>query len=332
MKRIFGIFLPVGLILMLRLPVSAEGGAVTALSANAMESSVTVSGSTSGVNAAVAVQVLDGSGNVLAMESFVVMGNAFSGRLDSLVLTPGASYTVRAADYDGGTWKKTTATAAVPTFDPEDTSDNRSDDDSDGGAVPGAPQSVNERIDEARPGSTVTVTGVTTLSNGEMRKLAERANMTLVMEYTYEGKNYKVTIPAGKAVVNDIPWYGPLYLAAHYGNGAGADEAETVYTIKKSDTLTKIANANGITLTQLLEMNPDIKNPNRIYPGQKIVIKHNVQISVETGAAEYYKIQKGDYLYKIAAQNQITYAKLIDLNPGLAKQKFIFPGQKLRVK
>jgi LysM repeat protein len=45
-----------------------------------------------------------------------------------------------------------------------------------------------------------------------------------------------------------------------------------VYTIKKGDTLTKVAKANGLTLEELLTANPEIKNPNKVTQGQQIVI------------------------------------------------------------
>ena len=46
----------------------------------------------------------------------------------------------------------------------------------------------------------------------------------------------------------------------------------SVYTIKKGETLSKIATAHGITIEELLAANPSIKNPNRISEGQQIVI------------------------------------------------------------
>ena len=46
----------------------------------------------------------------------------------------------------------------------------------------------------------------------------------------------------------------------------------SIYTIKKGETLSKIATAHGITLDELLAANPTIKNPNRISEGQQIVI------------------------------------------------------------
>ncbi len=45
-----------------------------------------------------------------------------------------------------------------------------------------------------------------------------------------------------------------------------------LYTIKKGETLLKIANAHGVTLEALMAANPDIKNPNKISEGQQITI------------------------------------------------------------
>jgi LysM repeat protein len=45
-----------------------------------------------------------------------------------------------------------------------------------------------------------------------------------------------------------------------------------LYTIKKGETLSKIAKAHGITLEELLAANPTIKDPNKISEGQQIII------------------------------------------------------------
>ncbi len=45
------------------------------------------------------------------------------------------------------------------------------------------------------------------------------------------------------------------------------------YTVTKGDTLWGIAAKNGISLRKILAANPNIKNPDRIHVGQKIVIK-----------------------------------------------------------
>lgn len=45
------------------------------------------------------------------------------------------------------------------------------------------------------------------------------------------------------------------------------------YTVVRGDTLTNIAHRHGITLARLEAMNPQIKNPNLIYPGEKIRVR-----------------------------------------------------------
>ncbi len=44
------------------------------------------------------------------------------------------------------------------------------------------------------------------------------------------------------------------------------------YRVRKGDALSKIARANGVSLSQLIEANPQIKNPDLIYPDQVITI------------------------------------------------------------
>jgi nucleoid-associated protein YgaU len=46
----------------------------------------------------------------------------------------------------------------------------------------------------------------------------------------------------------------------------------TVYVVQKSDTLFKIAQRFGTTVAAILRVNPEIKDPNLIFPGQKILI------------------------------------------------------------
>lgn len=47
---------------------------------------------------------------------------------------------------------------------------------------------------------------------------------------------------------------------------------QTVYTVKKGDTLSKIAKNYKTTVAQLVKLN-NIKNPDLIYPGQKLKLK-----------------------------------------------------------
>lgn len=138
---------------------------------------------------------------------------------------------------------------------------------------------VNGQIKAAQPGSTVVMEkGVSALSNSIMQELLKKGDVSLRLEFTYEDEEYVIIIPAGKALDNDIPWYGPLYLAGQYGNNekvvalaipVTAAESK-IYEVQRGDSMNKIAAENNITLTELLTKNPDIKNPNKIHVGQKI--------------------------------------------------------------
>lgn len=57
-------------------------------------------------------------------------------------------------------------------------------------------------------------------------------------------------------------------------NAAGAKtDGVSAYTVKKGDTLWGIAGRYGVTLKTLIAWNPQIKNPNLIYPGEQVRVQ-----------------------------------------------------------
>lgn len=63
------------------------------------------------------------------------------------------------------------------------------------------------------------------------------------------------------------PWTG-----GQNRNTAADEPAAVVYIVKKGDTLWGIARRYGVALTALIAANPQIKNPNLIYPGDRVTI------------------------------------------------------------
>jgi lysozyme len=103
-------------------------------------------------------------------------------------------------------------------------------------------------------------------------------------------------------------------------------KAETfVYTVKAGDTLSEIAVRYNTTVQALQQLN-GIKNPNKIYVGQKIKIK---------GAASnnpvYYTVKPGDTLSGIAKKYGTTVRELVKMN-NIKNPNLIYVGQKIRIK
>lgn len=65
----------------------------------------------------------------------------------------------------------------------------------------------------------------------------------------------------------------PRYDAESAPTEPAKDDAPIYYTVKPGDNLTRIANAYGTTVDAIMLLNPQIKNKNLIYAGQKIRVK-----------------------------------------------------------
>lgn len=138
---------------------------------------------------------------------------------------------------------------------------------------------TESQITAAEPGTIVKITkdqNINTLSNSVMQQLVKRGDVALEMEYTYDGVDYHIIIPAGLAVDNDISWYGPLYLSAYYSCYAVNEDIAapvSLYIVQSGDTLSRIARNHNTTVADLMAKNPQIKNANSIKPGQTITIE-----------------------------------------------------------
>ena len=102
----------------------------------------------------------------------------------------------------------------------------------------------------------------------------------------------------------------------------------TYYIVKRGDNLTKIAKEYNTTVSQLVAWN-GIINPNLIFVGQKLIVSKS-----EPGpqpVVEYYTVQRGDNLSKIAKKFGTTVAQLVRWN-HIVNPNIIITGQVLRVK
>ena len=115
-KKVLALLLVLCLILQPVIRSEAKDAEVKKISASMTSSSATVSGETDAL--AVMVRITDGSGKIIAMQSFAVSANkTFSASITGSFST--GTYTIAVADYEGGTWATTTATVGSTYYDPD---------------------------------------------------------------------------------------------------------------------------------------------------------------------------------------------------------------------
>lgn len=100
------------------------------------------------------------------------------------------------------------------------------------------------------------------------------------------------------------------------------------YTVQRGDYLSKIAKTCSVSLSTLISINPEIKDINKIYPGQVIRIKSTGTIP-NTGST--YTVVKGDYLSLIAQRFGTTVAELLRLNPEIKNSSILYVGQVIKL-
>ena len=84
------------------------------------------------------------------------------------------------------------------------------------------------------------------------------------------------------------------------------------YVIQKGDTLSKIANSLGLSVSDLIQLNKGI-DPNKLKIGQIINVSDDI--------SNVYVIQKGDSLSSIASKIGIDLAELVKLNASVDPRK-----------
>lgn len=102
-------------------------------------------------------------------------------------------------------------------------------------------------------------------------------------------------------------------------------ESQEIYTVKKGDSLWKIANKYNTTVEKLKSAN-NLKT-NILSVGQKLVIP---SISVSPEVSDTYIVQKGDSLWSIANKFNMTVSKLKNLNN--LTNNLLSIGQVLKIK
>ncbi|HEY0179198.1 MAG TPA: phage tail tip lysozyme [Dokdonella sp.] len=121
--------------------------------------------------------------------------------------------------------------------------------------------------------------------------------------------------------------------ASHAAGGSAG--AASTYTVESGDTLSSIAHAHGVALSALESANPQIHNPNVIYPGQSVHIPAGGSASSGGGShagggTTTYTVKSGDTLSGIGARFGVDWHVLAQIN-HLSNPNLIYAGEKLTI-
>ena len=122
-----------------------------------------------------------------------------------------------------------------------------------------------------------------------------------------------------------------IVIALLVGGATSSMAASSTYTVKKGDSLSKIANMHNVSVTKLKSLNN--LTSDLIKVNQKLQVTSSVKAAstekAKAVATKTYKVRKGDSLSKIAKAYNISVSKLKSLN-GL-KSDLIKVNQNLKV-
>lgn len=100
--------------------------------------------------------------------------------------------------------------------------------------------------------------------------------------------------------------------------------------VQPGDTLLELSRKHNVPYHRLVAVNPQIQNPNQIYPGQVVILPTAPQ---RTPASEVQRVVRpGDTMFFIAREFGVPLNQLIANNPQVNDPNLIYPGMILTVR
>ena len=112
-------------------------------------------------------------------------------------------------------------------------------------------------------------------------------------------------------------------------------QSKKTHIVKSGDTLWDISREYDVTIKQLASWNK-LKAQSVLRLGQKLTVYQNTNNKPKSGLVSTtrtitYKVRRGDSLARIASKFSLTVKEIVKWN-NLAGQKYLHPGQKLKLK
>lgn len=190
-----------------------------------------------------------------------------------------------------------------------------------------SPAAAQERLHVVAPGENLST-------------IAQRYGLTLGELSAYNGITNPNMVFVGQQL--SIPGSGRAPQSLAPATSAVLPGDDGYYTVARGDTLSLVARNYGMTTDDLMRLN-GIANANMVWVGQKLRVSARApaiaqpvaaasERAVQPGAAEgIYVVQQGDTLSAIADAQGTTVQQLL-VDNGLPNGRFIYAGQRLRVR
>lgn len=107
------------------------------------------------------------------------------------------------------------------------------------------------------------------------------------------------------------------------------EEGYPYHKVRKNEYLSEIAHIYHKKTKKLVEIN-ELKNPNLIYPAQKIYLERKKKVNMEE-VPKYHIVKKGENIISISFTYDLDWKNIKKLN-NLENITDIYPGQKIILK
>jgi len=97
-----------------------------------------------------------------------------------------------------------------------------------------------------------------------------------------------------------------------------------IYIVQEGDTILSVAQLYGIKVIDLIRAN-ELEDVYYLTPGEELIIPTDAPLGFM-----YYTIQKGDTLYNIAKEHNISVNDLAEIN-GIENVNYIYPNERILV-
>ena len=158
-----------------------------------------------------------------------------------------------------------------------------------------------------------------------LSEIAERHGVSLNRLMQANGIKDPTLLQAGQRLV--IPGSSRAAAAAPAPRGGGS------VTVRSGETLSEIAERQGVSLERLMQAN-GIKDPTLLQAGQRLVIpgaqRAAAAPAAPAGPTGFYTVQSGETLSEIAARNGTSVERLMQLN-RISNANLVVAGTRLSV-